>query len=379
MGSSPTRPTWTKGPALGERLAASPEPWLAKQLGMLAPHASPLLREDYARRAAAAAAYREAAGITDPDQAISPEPHLGNPELDDMRQTAIRALEISDEIETVRHLTQGALEARILDGERAVASAPPEFSRNYGSQRKPRPMPGSNPPMPLSGMTRPDRRVRRRSPATWQPGASSSKRQTQVTRNGLPIPAPRGEQLGKPGLSWSAAGPPGKRPDNGANLSRTANGRPWRDGGRNSKPTSPPSTGSSSASTRPPSPQASHGRPSTSPDPNPRLSSNQRLVHLERLNQVTGVNLHSRARRPLPIMNRVAGRHDLTSYSPKSARPPSVSPLKAPGVKPEPSTRSASSGKFRPSPDSPCRLKHLTRPRSSCESRYAAAPYDRLR
>jgi len=129
VGSSPTRPTWTKGPALGERLAASPEPWLAKQLGMLAPHASPLLREDYARRAAAAAAYREAAGITDPDQAISPEPHLGNPELDDMRQTAIRALEISDEIETVRHLTQGALEARILDGERAVASAPPEFSR----------------------------------------------------------------------------------------------------------------------------------------------------------------------------------------------------------------------------------------------------------
>jgi len=55
--------------ALGEQLAASPEPWLAKQLGMLAPHASPLLREDYARRAAAAAAYREAAGITDPDQA----------------------------------------------------------------------------------------------------------------------------------------------------------------------------------------------------------------------------------------------------------------------------------------------------------------------
>jgi hypothetical protein len=52
--------------ALGERLAVSPEPWLANQLGVLAPHASPLLRENYARRAAAAAAYREAAGITDP-------------------------------------------------------------------------------------------------------------------------------------------------------------------------------------------------------------------------------------------------------------------------------------------------------------------------
>jgi hypothetical protein len=66
--------------ALGEQLAASPEPWLASQLGVLAPHASPLLREDYARRAGAAAAYREAAGITDPGQAIAPGPHRGNPD-----------------------------------------------------------------------------------------------------------------------------------------------------------------------------------------------------------------------------------------------------------------------------------------------------------
>jgi hypothetical protein len=71
--------------ALGEQLAASPEPWLASQLGVLAPHASPLLREDYARRAGAAAAYREAAGITDPGQAIAPGPHRGNPELDHLR------------------------------------------------------------------------------------------------------------------------------------------------------------------------------------------------------------------------------------------------------------------------------------------------------
>ena len=115
--------------ALGERLAASPEPWLAKPLGILAPHASPLLREDYARRAAAAAAYREAAGITDPGQAIAPEPHRGNPELDDLRRTAIRALEIRDETEIVRGMTQGELEARILDGDRALASAPPDVSR----------------------------------------------------------------------------------------------------------------------------------------------------------------------------------------------------------------------------------------------------------
>ena len=115
--------------ALGEQLAASPEPWLASQLGVLAPHASPLLREDYARRAAAAAAYREAAGITDPGQAIAPEPHRGNPELDHLRQTAIRALEIRDETEIVRRMTHGELEARILDADRAQASAPPDVSR----------------------------------------------------------------------------------------------------------------------------------------------------------------------------------------------------------------------------------------------------------
>ena len=114
--------------ALGEQLAASPEPWLAKRLGILAPHASPLLREEYARRAAAAA-YREAAGITDPEQAISPEPHHGNPALDDMRRTAIRALEIRDEAEIVRGMTHGELEARILDAERAQASAPPDVAR----------------------------------------------------------------------------------------------------------------------------------------------------------------------------------------------------------------------------------------------------------
>ena len=38
---------------------------------MLAPGASPALCEEYARRAGLAAAYREAAGITNPEQAVS--------------------------------------------------------------------------------------------------------------------------------------------------------------------------------------------------------------------------------------------------------------------------------------------------------------------
>ena len=115
--------------ALGERLAASPEPWLARQLGVLAPHASPLLREEYGRRAAAAAAYWGAAGITDPEQAIAAEPHRGNPELEALRRAASRAPEIRDQADIERRMTQGELEARILAGERALASAPPDVSR----------------------------------------------------------------------------------------------------------------------------------------------------------------------------------------------------------------------------------------------------------
>ena len=46
-----------------------------------------------------------------------------------MRQATIRALEIRDEADIIRGLTRGELEARILDAERAQASAPPDVSR----------------------------------------------------------------------------------------------------------------------------------------------------------------------------------------------------------------------------------------------------------
>jgi hypothetical protein len=114
--------------ALGERMAASPQPWLARQLGVIAPDASPALREEYTRRAGLAAAYREAAGITHPDQAISLEPHRGNPELENMRMAVFTALEIRDEAEIVRALYRRELEAQVLAGERAQASAPPDVS-----------------------------------------------------------------------------------------------------------------------------------------------------------------------------------------------------------------------------------------------------------
>ena len=114
--------------ALGERAAASPEPWLARQLGVLAPSASPALRTEYTRRAGIAAAYREAAGITNPDQAVSLEPHRASPELEAMRKAVFTALEIRDEADIIRSLTRGELEARVLQGQRARAAAPPEIS-----------------------------------------------------------------------------------------------------------------------------------------------------------------------------------------------------------------------------------------------------------
>jgi len=115
--------------ALGERLAASPEPWLARHLGVLAPAASPILREDYTRRASTAAAYREAAEITNPGQAVSLEPHRGNPELEAMREAVFAALEIRDEADILRGLDRGELEARVLQGERTRAVTPPDVSR----------------------------------------------------------------------------------------------------------------------------------------------------------------------------------------------------------------------------------------------------------
>ncbi len=111
---------------LGERMIAQPQPWLLKHLGMLATDASPALREEYVRRAGIAAGYRDAAGITDPQQAVSLEPHRDNPELDIMRLSTMKALEITED--SYRTMTRGELEARILDGEHVQASAPADVS-----------------------------------------------------------------------------------------------------------------------------------------------------------------------------------------------------------------------------------------------------------
>ena len=114
--------------ALGEQLAGSSEPWLASHLGVLAAAASPALREDYTRRAAAAAAYREAAGITDPQQAVSLLPHRGSPELEHLRLAVVRALEIRDEVAIAHGTPRDKPKALTRAADRAQATALPEIS-----------------------------------------------------------------------------------------------------------------------------------------------------------------------------------------------------------------------------------------------------------
>ena len=95
-----------------------------QHLGTLPADASPLLREDYARRAGIAAGYREAAGITDPSTAISLTGHKSFPELETMRRDAIRAVEIADDEALIRAASHGELEARVTRGEQSQAAAP---------------------------------------------------------------------------------------------------------------------------------------------------------------------------------------------------------------------------------------------------------------
>jgi hypothetical protein len=109
---------------LGEGALTNPEPWLTRHLGPPpGPDASPVLQDDYARRAGTAAAYREACGITDPQQAVSFAPHPG-PELGALREDTFRALEIADEHAEIRAMSRGELEAQILRADRAQAAAP---------------------------------------------------------------------------------------------------------------------------------------------------------------------------------------------------------------------------------------------------------------
>ena len=145
---------------------ANPEPWLTRHLGPPPrPDASPVLREDYAQRVGTAAAYREAQGITDPDQAVSFSPHPG-PELEILRNDTLRALEIADEQAEIRAMSRGELEAQVLEGDRAQASGTARYEQPATHDRPgSRLMPGSSRPRPKQSTTM----YGQRTPGRWRP------------------------------------------------------------------------------------------------------------------------------------------------------------------------------------------------------------------
>jgi hypothetical protein len=110
--------------ALGMRSAERPEPWLTRKLGAFPLHGSALEQQDYLHRAGSAAAYREAAGIDDPHQAVSLLPHKGDPVREQMRRDTITHLEIGDEEQLYRAMSRGELEAKEQHARRAYTAAP---------------------------------------------------------------------------------------------------------------------------------------------------------------------------------------------------------------------------------------------------------------
>ena len=183
---------------LGHRHAADPQPWLTRHLGILPAGASPTLSADYTSRAGIAAAYREAAGITSPEQAVSPEPHHGNPELEHLRQEAIRVLEIADETAMWAGMDRGQLEAHTAAAERAQATAPPDVSSELRA---------TSHAEADARQQAADAQIRNDSAeaagasalaAELAPSGGSSKPATSTTRHGPTGPAPSGKTATRP-------------------------------------------------------------------------------------------------------------------------------------------------------------------------------------
>jgi conjugative relaxase-like TrwC/TraI family protein len=108
---------------LGVAEAARPSPWAVRYLGM-PPREPGALRDDWITRAGQAAAYRDLAGRSDPENALGPYPQSGAPEQGKAWADAARALEMQQEEIDVRSATRGELEAMVAAYERARSVEP---------------------------------------------------------------------------------------------------------------------------------------------------------------------------------------------------------------------------------------------------------------
>ena len=121
---------------LGRELAGRPEEWAVRAWGE-PPAEAGALRDDWERRAGLVGAYREAAGIADPKQAIGPVPS-GKGVLREMFRASVIALELPDDRALLAAMGNEDLEARVLERERAVALAPADVSVRLDSVERQR-------------------------------------------------------------------------------------------------------------------------------------------------------------------------------------------------------------------------------------------------
>jgi hypothetical protein len=129
-----TRMLDARAAELGRQLAERPPQWALEAWGV--PPAEPgALREDWERRAGIVESYREAAGITDPAQAIGPVP-TGQAQLREAFHSSVVALELPDDQAMLRAMGRGELEATVAAHDRAAALAPRDVQAEIGERER---------------------------------------------------------------------------------------------------------------------------------------------------------------------------------------------------------------------------------------------------
>jgi conjugative relaxase-like TrwC/TraI family protein len=116
---------------LGRQVAEQAPHWALEAWGV-PPQKAGALREDWERRAGIVESYREAAGITDPKQALGPVPS-SQAQLREAFSASVVALQLPDEAAMLRAMGRGELEARVDARERAVGAAPADVSAELTS------------------------------------------------------------------------------------------------------------------------------------------------------------------------------------------------------------------------------------------------------
>jgi len=116
---------------LGRQLAGQPPQWALQAWGV--PPEPGAVRDEWERRAGLVGAYREAAGITDPAQALGPVPSR-QAQLREAFHASVVALELPDDQALLRAMGQGDLEAKVAAHDRAAAAAPPDVQAQIGER-----------------------------------------------------------------------------------------------------------------------------------------------------------------------------------------------------------------------------------------------------